>query len=229
MAAVSRDYAVAEYNGLKVAWRPELDGGGRGFGQHYVPVVGHLFGHVDRLFEFCAGPGFIGFSLLALGHCDHLVLSDVNPRAIDAIRETIRINELEERVTVYQSDGLDDIPAHERWDLVVANPPHFQAQVRTEPSLLTDDPGWGLHREFYRRVGDFLAPGASLLIQENSEGSTPEDFFPLIADGGLIHIRTLWYARRKGKAKYYFLWIKKALPGLALHDHPVIVTSTSAT
>ena len=126
----ARALSIAECHGLKVAWKPGLEGGGLNFGQDFVPLVSHLFGSVGRLYEFCAGPGYIGFSLLALGYCEHLVLSDVNPRAIDSIRETIRINKLEEKVTVYQSDGLDDIPADERWDLVVSNPPHFQKQTR---------------------------------------------------------------------------------------------------
>jgi tRNA1(Val) A37 N6-methylase TrmN6 len=34
-------------------------------------------------------------------------------------------NGLAERVAVYPSDNLDSIPAFERWDLVVGNPPHF--------------------------------------------------------------------------------------------------------
>src|SRR5215212_221111 len=122
---IERDHSVTEYHGLKLAWRPELSGGGRGFGQDYVPLVGHLFGRVGRLYEFCAGPGYIGFSLLANGLCDHLILSDLNPRAVEMMRETVRINELEAQVTVYESDGLDSIPAEEQWDLVVANPPHF--------------------------------------------------------------------------------------------------------
>jgi 16S rRNA G966 N2-methylase RsmD len=215
------DYSIAELNGLKLAWRRGLDGGGQSFGLDYVPVVEHLFGHVGRLFEFCAGPGYIGFSLLALGHCDHLVLSDVNPRAIDAIRETVRLNTLEDRVTVYESDGLADIPADERWDLVVANPPHFATQYFHNPSLLTDDPGWRLHRDFYRSVGDHLAPGGSLLIQENSEGSALDDFLPFMAEGGLCHVRTLWYSGN-GPRPFYFLWVKKALPGLVPEERATL-------
>lgn len=187
-------------------------------------MVGHLFGHVNRLFEFCAGPGFIGFSLLASGLCDHLVLSDVKPRAVEAMRETVRINGLEEKVTVYRSNGLEDIPAHEQWDLVVSNPPHFPVQLFEHPSLITDDPDWRLHREFYRRVGDFLSPGGSLLLQENAEGSTPEDFLALIPEGGLSHIRTLWYSGGLSGAPFYFLWIKKELEGLAFDEDPQLMT-----
>jgi 16S rRNA G966 N2-methylase RsmD len=209
---------VTPYHGLKLAWRQEFSGGGRGFGQDFIPVVEHLFGRVDRLFEFCAGPGYIGFALLARGLCEHLVLSDVNPQALDMARETVRLNDLEDRVTIYESDGLEDIPAQERWDLVISNPPHYPSQVRDEPSLILDDPEWRLHREFFRSVGPFLAPGASVLMLENSEGGPPEVFAPMIEDGGLSLVRTLWHTGGRAAAHHYYLWIKQGLPGMTFDD-----------
>jgi 16S rRNA G966 N2-methylase RsmD len=220
----SGDRSVSQLHGLELAWRPELSGGGRGFGQDFIPLVGHLFGRVGRLLEFCAGPGYIGFSLLAHQLCDHLVLSDVNPRAIEVLRDTVRMNELEKQVTIYESDGLAGIPSHERWDLVVANPPHFATQFGKHPNLITDDPEWRLHRDFYGQVGDFLAPGGSVLMQENSEGSSPEDFLPMIADSGLSHVRTIWFTGGQARPHFYYLWVKKTLPGLAFDDVPVLVT-----
>lgn len=109
-------YSTVRYGEIDVCWTPELEGGGMSFGQDYLPVVANLFGHVGRVFEFCAGPGFIGFSLLAHGLCDSLALIDVNPAAVAAARETVRRNGLEDRVTVYLSDGLDGLPADERCD-----------------------------------------------------------------------------------------------------------------
>ncbi len=83
----------------------------------------------DGVCELCSGPGFIGFSLLAHGLRDSLVLTDINPAAVAAAQETVRRNRLEGRVSVYLSDGLDGVPADERWDLVVSNPPHFPTPV----------------------------------------------------------------------------------------------------
>jgi 16S rRNA G966 N2-methylase RsmD len=215
---MAAEHSVTTYHGLELAWSQELSGGGRGFGQYFIPLVDHLFGPVGRLFEFCAGPGYIGFALLARGLCDHLVLSDSNPRAVELARETVRLNGLEDRVTIYESDGLADIPADERWDLVVANPPHFPGHVEKSPRLVLDDPGWQLHRRFFERVGDFLLPGASVVLVENSEGASPGEFLDMIAAAGLFHVRTLWYTGGASAAHLYFLWIKKSLPGLVLED-----------
>ena len=69
---------------------------------------------VARAFEWCAGPGFIGFSLLAHGLCDTLCLADVNPEAVAACRRTIARNGLAGKAAAYVSDNLKDIPASER-------------------------------------------------------------------------------------------------------------------
>lgn len=67
-----------------------------------------------KYFEWCAGPGFIGFSLLAYGLCDAVVLADINPDAVRCSLETVKRNRLEARVRVFQSDNLDGIPANEK-------------------------------------------------------------------------------------------------------------------
>ena len=215
------DHSVTKLHGLDVAFRQELEGGGRGFGQDFIPLVEHMFGRVGRLFELCAGPGWVGFSLLAKGLCDHLVLGDVNPRAIEVLHETVRMNGLEDRVTIYETDVLDGIPADERWDLVVVNPPHFSEPIGKNSTLVLTDPEWQLHRSVYGSVADFLNPGGSVLMLENTEGSRPDEFIPMIADGGLSHMRTMWYSGSEALPIFYFMWAQKALPGMTFDDEPV--------
>ena len=125
-------YLFKNYNGLKVAYLPKLDGGGSETYKEFIVIVKKTIGKVDRICEFCAGPSFIGFSLLAEGLCNSLCLVDINPEAIKAIQETIKLNNLQDKVTVYQSDGLSNVPKTEKWDLVVSNPPHFHAKTQEE-------------------------------------------------------------------------------------------------
>jgi hypothetical protein len=202
-------FRTVRYGALDVAYRSDLDGGGMGFGQTYVPVVKELWGRVGRVHEFCAGPGFIGFALLAHGLCDSLCLSDVNPDAVQAARETVRRNRLEDRVAVYLSDALDGIAAAERWDLVVSNPPHFRSGY--EGSLRHHDPDWECHRRFYGGVPAHLNPGASVLIQENYEGSDEREFTAMIGEAGLQPLASLMYrGGRNYFDSYYFLWSRAA-------------------
>lgn len=200
-------YRSVRYGNIDVSYMPDLEGGGMGFGQTYGPVVREMFGKVGRAYEWCAGPGFIGFSLLANGLCDSLCLSDINPDAVAAARDTVRRNNLEDRVSVYLSDSLDQIPAHEKWDLVVSNPPHFVDQY--QGSLRHFDAGWQIHRNFYSHVGAHLNARASLLIQENFEGSVAEDFSAMLTDAGLRPLATLMYCGKPMNDffdSYYFLW-----------------------
>lgn len=208
------EYLTVNYRDIEVCWLPDLDGGGRDLGQNFLPLVKHLFGRVERIFEMCAGPGYIGFSMLAEGLCDSLALSDVAPDAVAALRETVRRNGLANRVTVYHSDGLADVPDNEKCDLFVVNPPMCREPLGLPiPSLISDDPGWSLHRAFYGSVAKFLAPGGSVLVLENSTVSNPEDFVPMIKAGGLQHVRTLWYSVT-GWPSIYFMWSKRTLRGL---------------
>ena len=114
-------YRKMKLKGLEISYLPELDGGGGVFGQQVIKAVADRIGKVEHAYEFCAGPGFIGFSLLAHGLCERLTLADINPVAVRACETTIRENGLGSRVSLYQSDCLDGIPDTERWDFVVRN------------------------------------------------------------------------------------------------------------
>jgi methylase of polypeptide subunit release factors len=180
--------------------------------------------HPSRTFEWCAGPGFIGFSLLGHGLTDSLCLADVNAAAVDACRETIRRNGLEGRVDVYESDCLDQIPAGEQWDLVVGNPPHSGTdEVRPDikrPPVIYQDVGWRLHDRFYESVGAHLAPGAQVVIQENLRFSSVDTFRDLLARSGLELVASPLCETPEGNTLYYYVWsIASGAPDGARADH----------
>ena len=214
-------FSIEKYHGLEVAWSPHLDGGGRGYGQNYISVVKSLLGKVNRIYEFCAGPGFIGFSLLAEGLCDSLCLSDINPEAIAALNETVRRNGLQDKVSVYLSDGLDDIPSTEKWDLVVSNPPHFQAD--TQKDILRHDPNWDIHKKFFLNIHRFLKPHGNILLQESYQGSEENDFLQMLEPGGLQYMGSFMHKKSQNQFRdiYYFLWLKNKHPELIWQDSPI--------
>lgn len=177
-------YGEASYGGVRVSSKPHLDGGGSTFGQDFVPLLRKRgMPKAPRVFEWCAGPGFIGFSLLANGLAETLCLADVNPEAVAACRRTVARNGLEGKVAVYLSDNLAGIPASEQWDLVVSNPPHFGDTGFRQ--LRYDDPDWRVHRGFFGSIARHLKPGGVIVLQENNDGSTPETFAAMIAEAGL--------------------------------------------
>src|SRR3989338_2844625 len=220
-------YLIKKYKDIEVAWLPELNGGGMTHGQQFIPIVKIICGKIDRVFEFCAGPGFIGFSLLAEGLCSSLCVADANPLAVEALKETVRRNRLTDRVSVYLSNGLNGIPETERWDLVVANPPHFTAKQRKSKGLLglsktnfasansakktpefwlIEDHDWKIHQDFYLKVNKFLKQHGKILMQENYLGSEEKDFIQFIEAGRLSLKRSFMYKVQNEKVvnSYYF-------------------------
>lgn len=179
-----KPWKKVDYNGIGVFYKKVLDGGGTTIGQDFVAMLQERgLPKQERIFEWCAGPGFIGFSMLARGMCETLCLADVNPRAIEACRLTVRGNQLENKVSVYHSDNLKHIPETERWDLIVSNPPHYENLLIGD--IRGQDKDWNVHRDFFRDIGKFLRPGGVIALLENNQGSTVATFQQMIDDAGL--------------------------------------------
>jgi tRNA1(Val) A37 N6-methylase TrmN6 len=160
------------YGSTKVYFKKHLDGGGNDFGQDFIPFLTlRQMPRQRRVFEWCAGPGFIGFSLLAHGFAETLCLADINPQAVEACHRTVRDNQLADRVSVYLSDNLTDIPASEEWDLVVGNPPHMPDDYIGD--LRTHDEEWHIHRNFFGAVERFLNLAGLLCCKRTIEVPQP--------------------------------------------------------
>ncbi|MFZ0845271.1 MAG: methyltransferase [Pseudolabrys sp.] len=191
--------------GVKVQYKTHLDGGGTTFGQDFYPFLNNRgMPKQNRIFEWCAGPGFIGFSLLGHGLAETVCLADINDLAVAACRRTIADNGLTNRVSVYHSDNLKSIPESERWDLVVSNPPHFVDAYAGE--LRSFDQDWHIHREFFKSVGRFLKPGGVIVLQENNQGSTVQTFLRMIDEAGLSVVFT-YGAQPERTPSYHFYYI----------------------
>jgi len=207
---------IWRYGDIDVSYTPAVDGGGTNMTPPLIDFIQHRFGAKRRFgtaLEWGAGPGFIGFGLLAEGMCDFLCLADINPQAIECVNRTIKSNELQDRVRAYLSDNFDSIPKCERFDLVVGNPPSFCAGNPAHPSssqlkgdIRGHDPDWKVHRVFYSQIAPFLNPDALVLMLEVNlydrevlmQGSDvpidirPEEphltFTKMTHQGGLTHV-----------------------------------------
>lgn len=184
-ARSSKDSVAACYAGIAVFDRPEQHKGGLAFGQDFPRVLNELgIGRCSSMCEFCAGPGYIGYSLLAAGWCETLALVEIDPGAVASARRSAAHNGLDDRVAVYESDVLDAIPETERWNLVVANPPHFLPDPGQPDSPLRFDSEWNVHRRFYSAIKRHAEPGTIVVMVENAAGSDPDLFAEMIRAGG---------------------------------------------
>ena len=189
---------------MRVSYKSHLDGGGSTFGQDFILLLRRRgMPKSQRAFEWCAGPGFIGFSLLAHGLTDTLCLADVNPEAVAACRRTVARNGLEAKVAVYHSDNLGTFrrptmgPGGEQ-------PAAFRRHGFGH--LRYHDPDWRVHRGFFAGVARHLKPGGVIVLQENNEGSTPATFAPMIAAGrdcGLVFVQDASRNAHRAFAMFY--------------------------
>ena len=220
----SKVIKTTNYAKICVYYMQYLDGGGRGFGQQYLRVLKDRVGKVDHVFEYCAGPGFIGFSLLANGFCNKLTLADINPDAVECVNRTIKENGLEDKVKCYLSDCLDSIPESEKWDLVVSNPPHWPStEEQYKSNIRNYDPDLIIHKKFYNDIKKFLKTDGSIILQELGDATSADTFIDMIEGNGLKIIENfkakpltvleciLKFKKIKKYTKFspfYFLWSK---------------------
>lgn|SRR5262249_31257839 len=183
-------YVEVQFGGINISYTHDLDGGGSRFGQEYIAAIKARYPDrkFARCFEWCSGPGFIGYSLLGHGLCESLCLADIHRPAVEAARRTAEKNDLEGKVGIYESDGLSNLPDHENFDLVVGNPPWYHHPVyklkMVDPRLYVD-PGWRVHRDFFAGISKHLAPQGLILLQECQWASDISSFQQMIEDNGL--------------------------------------------
>ena len=183
------EFVTSGPNGYRVQYDSWMDGGGTWFGQEYVDIVRQRYQRrFRRAYEWCSGPGYIGFALLDHGLCESLCLSDIYPAAIERVNQTIVQNKLT-TVNAYATGSVANLPAQEKFDLVVANPPHFLTCPGDQNyQRIAVDADWQAHREFFANIGQHLQPNAVILLQENQAGSLEraKAFEPFINAAGLV-------------------------------------------
>ena len=183
---------------FKVLHLPETDGGGTWFGQEYITMLKQRYPgrQFDRCWEWCAGPGFIGFNLLDHGICNRLFLSDIYDPAVELAKETARRAGITDRVHALLFRDLAILPLDYQFDLIVANPPHEPngtpvIHTADHGGRIEADPGWASHKNFFEHVADHLTEDGVIILQENQLCSTVKDFEPMIKDAGLF-MRAWW-------------------------------------
>ena len=130
--------------GSDIFYTPQTNGGGDYFFPEYLDLVIENYGRVHHIMEWCSGPGFIGYGMVACNICDRLTLLDKFEPAIEIAKKTASNSKTKDidladpekiyhrricpRVKIYHSDNCSVLPEDEKIDLVVGNPPHFECK-----------------------------------------------------------------------------------------------------
>jgi methylase of polypeptide subunit release factors len=179
-----------------VFYTNKTNGGGDYFALEYIDITKEWYTSVDHVLEWCSGPGFIGFGMLASGLAKNVTLSDMYLPAIELAQHTKENNPtFADNINVVQGKSLENVEG--TFDLIVANPPHWPSSEAAANTLGFDstqfehiedilvDPNWHSHKEFFIKAKSLLATNGRILLQENYTGSTPENFRLMVQQAGL--------------------------------------------
>ena len=139
-----------------------------------------------HVLDLCSGVGIVGMTTFATvrdeGRISALSFADINIFNVNSVRKTLDRNAdffAGVKTEAFLSDGLKHLEPRNQFDIIVSNPPHFDApkfsEQTLEPVVLGSlDPGWQFHREFYDVCDNFLSDRGEVWFFENGDGTTVE-------------------------------------------------------
>lgn len=205
---------------MHVFYLDEYNGGGTTTGTEYVKLIKERYSNrvFQKCYEWCSGPGFIGFDILSNKLCNQLCLSDIHDPALVCAEETALYpqNNCKDNVSIYLLKDLSLLPAHEQFDLIVSNPPHangFHDEQTwfSNNNRISSDINWQAHKNFFANIKQHLLPDGIILLQENHAGSQVDDFLPFIEQAGLklndVFLSKDWYIENDPVHQIYYLEI----------------------
>lgn len=94
-------------------------------GNHFEPwIEAH---RVERILDLCTGSGCIAIACQYAFEDAEVCASDISSDALEVAKINRHEHELDDILTLYQSDLFDDIPM-QRFDVIVSNPPYVDAE-----------------------------------------------------------------------------------------------------
>jgi len=129
---------------------------------------------VERALDLCTGSGCIGIAMAAHQPHWHVDLVDIDERALSLARENIVLHQIGDRVRAIRSDLFAGLK-HERYDLIVSNPPYVTEQefaalppeYRHEPQLglTAGEDGLDFALRILSEAPDHLAEDGLLIVE----------------------------------------------------------------
>jgi|TARA_B110000977_G_scaffold102169_1_gene133679 methylase of polypeptide subunit release factors len=187
---------IWQVDDLDVQYTPITNGGGDYFALEYAEIIHKSYGSVSNALEWCSGPGFIGYALLASKLCNNISFVEMSDLAINQLTRTKEnSHRYINNINIYKGNRLDCVPSTEKFNLVVGNPPHWPSVEAADKSMnsnnaseqldLLVDTNWEAHKDFFKQMKNLLAADGRILLQECTLGSGPNTFEQMINEAGL--------------------------------------------
>ena len=143
---------------------------------------------VGSVLELCTGSGCLAILLADAFQNARLDALDLSPEALEVARRNVAEYQMQDRITLLQSDLYDALPAGARYDLIVSNPPYVNAgsMAKLPPEYLREPQmalaGGADGMDLVRRIVDGarsrLKPRGLLIVEIGNEREHAEAAFP---------------------------------------------------
>lgn len=161
---------IVELNGLKVQICPNV----------FNPLTGrttkffiqHMQIHPSsRVLEIGTGTGAIAATVAQAG--SHVTATDINPYAVQCARKTMRLNNVQNRVSVLSGDLFEPVQ-NRTFDVILFNPPYFASKASSwVAQAWSAGPECELIARFLSGAHQVLAKGGQIQILFSSATVLP--------------------------------------------------------
>jgi len=142
-------------------------------------------------FEIGGGTGAVSVTLLLERPRLKMTVSDINPEAVDLIRENSKLHGVEDRIEILEGDMFEPVRGRS-FDFIVSNPPYIPEdaweslppEVKREGrvSLIGGKKGYEFYEAFSRSAKEFLKEGGFVALEiGHDQGNVVRE---LLREGG---------------------------------------------
>jgi release factor glutamine methyltransferase len=129
--------------------------------------------------DLCTGCGCIAVAIAKNFPDAHIIATDICDAALSVAAQNVEKHQLHDRIKLLCGDLFDPIVPQldvGKFDLIVCNPPYVSAvefekldtnvrDYEPKPALFAGEDGLDVYRRIAERAGQFLKPGAALLLE----------------------------------------------------------------
>ncbi len=142
------------------------------------------------ILDMCTGSGCIGIACALHLDAEQVDLVDISSEALAIADENVAIYGLEDRVNVVRSDLFCHVSEHQRYDMIVSNPPYVDAydmaslpgEYLHEPALglAAGEDGLTLVHTILASAVEFLTPEGFLVVEVGNSWPALEAAYPAV-------------------------------------------------
>lgn len=112
----------------------------------------------QSMLDMGCGCGVIGITALKKYKLNNVVCADINGIAVKNTRRNVHLNNLDNQVTVVQSNLFSNIDKNQRFDLIFWNPPYFDGEKKNGSILYKS-----MYDKDYKNIKKFIIEGQAYL------------------------------------------------------------------